>query len=401
MTELTYTGFWSSTLVPYQVANGEIRALLDSTTQEAKITITYYGSHQSGVSWTTNTTVYHLEGDQYRAGGPGLILNFTKSESQMVGHYELNNDRFTDFGVFNLQLVGSGSLSNLVEHQSYYATYHGHLVTDLHQIYDSLKRQGYQQFIWLAGDSSLDNKYWLLSQPRKPAINGYQQILTPPLCVQDICYWLNQSLAARHLPIAAMMTAIEESTLAQRGQGQPLLSQDQFIQDHLQPNDYLVVSVGGNDIAFKPSLMTIVHLANLTLMPNSLLPYNPAFWYFVRMFRDDVTAYLNRLIQRQRPKKILVCMIYFPCEDLSQASWANTVLKLSRYNQNPEKLQQVIRSIYQEAVRNIQIEGVEIIPVALFEIMSSKDKTDYVHRVEPSITGGSKMADAFLEHILA
>ena len=46
----------------------------------------------------------------------------------------------------------------------------------------------------LAGDSSLDNKYWILDEPRPDATNGYQHVLRPPkmagsvaLCTEPLC----------------------------------------------------------------------------------------------------------------------------------------------------------------------------------------------------------------------
>ena len=42
----------------------------------------------------------------------------------------------------------------------YYAEYHGHRLPHLEQVYSSI-RPCSKQIVWLAGDSSLDNKHWL------------------------------------------------------------------------------------------------------------------------------------------------------------------------------------------------------------------------------------------------
>ncbi len=34
--------------------------------------------------------------------------------------------------------------------------------------------------------------------------------------------------------------------------------------------------------------------------------------YFVRMFKDDVKAYVRKLITTTKPKVVAVCIIYFP-----------------------------------------------------------------------------------------
>merc|ERR1712217_906891 len=39
-----------------------------------------------------------------------------------------------------------------------------------------------------------------------------------------------------------------------------LLPADQFINDHITAGDYLIVSVGGNDIALRPSLCTMLNM---------------------------------------------------------------------------------------------------------------------------------------------
>ena len=57
--------------------------------------------------------------------------------------------------------------------------------------------------------------------------------------------------------------AIEESALNERKEG--LLSQDEFVRDHIKKDDILIVSVGGNDVALKPS-ETFLHILFLFLI---------------------------------------------------------------------------------------------------------------------------------------
>jgi hypothetical protein len=115
--------------------------------------------------------------------------------------------------------------------------------------------------MFLAGDSSLDNKHWLFSPGGRKlitdrcvvdAVNGMETILSPARSVPDVAHWLNKiCVESKTQNWACLNTAIEESSLGQR-QGS-LLSQDDFIRDNITTNDVIVCCVGGNDIALKPT----------------------------------------------------------------------------------------------------------------------------------------------------
>ena len=60
----------------------------------------------------------------------------------------------------------------------FYDEYHGHLIPDLESCASHLRR-GKRGVIWLVGDSTMDNKYWISNQ-RVPACNGYEDVLEPP-----------------------------------------------------------------------------------------------------------------------------------------------------------------------------------------------------------------------------
>jgi hypothetical protein len=53
--------------------------------------------------------------------------------------------------------------------------------------------------------------------------------------------------------------AVEESTIGGRAAG-ALLPHDEFVRDHLSPRDVVIASLGGNDIALKPTLATVWHM---------------------------------------------------------------------------------------------------------------------------------------------
>ena len=82
-------------------------------------------------------------------------------------------------------------------------------------------------------------------------------------------------------------------------------------------------------------------------------------------------------------------------------SWADGTLKLLGYDTHPEKLQLIMRIVYERAIATLQIEGTAVIPVPLYEALDGKTTSDYAARVEPSSQGGSKMAKLVLERLRA
>ena len=125
-----------------------------------------------------------------------------------------------------------------VRTSSYYATYHGHDVEHLEELLPILRRggnDGKRACIFLAGDSSLDNKFWF--ENSADALNGYEHVLEPPRMKLDICYWLNFEARRRGLSeLFCLNTAIEATTLNDRSFG-CVLAQDRFIRDHIGAND--------------------------------------------------------------------------------------------------------------------------------------------------------------------
>ena len=65
----------------------------------------------------------------------------------------------------------------------------------------------------------------------------------------------------------------------------------------------------------------------------------------------------------------------------------------------PSRLQSAIKKVFMLATKRIKIEGVEVVPFPLFEVLDGTDTRDYVQRVEPSVVGGRKMAKALMDAI--
>lgn len=155
--------------------------------------------------------------------------------------------------------------SEKVSSEEFYREYHGHLVRHLDKLLPALRASS-DRLIWTAGDSSLDNKFWV---PQKTAaVGAYQQVLEPPTSKMDVTFWLNQHCATggeRRRRTATINTAVEATTLNERSFR--LRPQDIFLRENIQSEDILVVSVGGNDIALAPCPCTICSMAGVICLP--------------------------------------------------------------------------------------------------------------------------------------
>lgn len=316
---------------------------------------------------------------------------------------------------------------DFVDTKAFYAEYHGHKVDHLQKLLPHLRRTS-RNLIWTAGDSSLDNKYWF--RTKADAVGAYADVLRPQQSICDVTYWLNY-LANKRLNdgtsksnLAAINTAVEATTLNERSL--KLRPQDIFLRDNIKQDDILIVSIGGNDVALYPTPCTIASMASIMCLPpkcveNSTsfftVPCNdyccgcsssllscagtcpPCFGYMRHLFGMRVQKYIEALTHKTKPKKILVCMIYYPDENVESPSWAGAALGALGYNSHPEKLQTVIKKSFEEATCNIKISGTQVIPVPLFIPLDGKNSRDYIARVEPSAQGGEKMAEFLLKMI--
>jgi len=285
-----------------------------------------------------------------------------------------------------------------ISSDEYYDEYHGHKVKHLQKIHDKIRKT--RACCFLVGDSSLDNKYWLNGRKVK-AINGYEEILTDNM-VKDVAYWVNKSLIdeKKDADFFCVNASVEESTVEIRQDGN-LLPQDQFVQNNIKSNDVLICSVGGNDIALKPTTYTMINLALLLLQPTSLIENNWAIGtgHLYDIWKTQTENYIKSLCLKNKPKIIVICSLYY-IDEKSCSSWANNLLSKIGYDSDPEKIQLLISKIYDLATTKIEIEGTTIIPFPLFKILDGKNTKDYVQRVEPSILGGSKIGKALVKKIL-
>ena len=298
-----------------------------------------------------------------------------------------------------------------------------------------LRAQDKPNLIYFAGDSSLDNKFWFENRAR--ATNGYEHILRPPESKVDVAYHVNKLLEARNPRWACVNTAVEATSLNDRAFGR-LLEQDRFLRDSVRETDAVVISVGGNDIALAPLLCTCCNVAPLLCIgglcgdaidrcacacpPDVYTPcggatdcgcclcglpgcltglcgFPPGLGYFVDLFGNRVRAYAANLVAKKKPRVVVVCMIYY-LDVNGRGSWADATLQLLGYNYAPGVLQRGIRQVYRNGTKRIRLNGVPVVALPLFEILDGSDTRDYVQRVEPSPTGGAKLAKAIVDAVL-
>lgn len=282
----------------------------------------------------------------------------------------------------------------------FYHEWKGHQIQDLesfHQI--TLSQRPDKPIIYLAGDSSLDNKYWVhntIQDFNIPVPEIYFSTLTRPSPKPDIAVWLNHLLGPRATCINA---AVEASMLRERDT--TLLPHDTFIRTHIRPQDTLIVSIGANDIALSPNARTIMHMLTLAwLTPRKALEHGAgcSMPYFKQLFGEKVQDYIARLTALTKPRAVIVCMIYFPLEArFGQRSWADVPLKALGYNSFPGQLQTGIRAIYESATKRVRVSGTMVVPCALFEVLDGKTPEAYTDRVEPSGEGGRRVAGRLVE----
>jgi hypothetical protein len=331
--------------------------------------------------------------------------------------------------------------------RDFYREYHGHRVEHLRLLLAHLRNSGGSnsgnaRVLWTAGDSSLDNKYWFPDQVS--AVPAYRDVLDPPVMKPDVTYWLNHFLSSdesesrsstdsgggsgppQPRTTVAINGAVEATTLNERTFH--LRPQDVFVRDNLREHDVLVVSVGGNDVALYPLPCTIAAIGCLVAcLPTCLiengctccaLPCDdrcygcgpsmlsclgscpPCVGYVKHLLGNRVEAYVRELTSKTKPSLVLVCTIYYPDERPTQ-SWADMALSALGYDSNPGKLQRLIRLVHERATSRIRVDGgnVPVIPVPLYAVLDGKNTDDYVARVEPSPSGGKKMAE-YLLHVI-
>ena len=98
--------------------------------------------------------------------------------------------------------------------KDFYDPFYGHDVNDLAVALAALRRR-HDSVVFLAGDSSLDNKYWFSSWAE--AVNGYEEVLEPPAMKRDVCYWVNEEAARGKKSLGCLNAAVEAGAMHSLG----------------------------------------------------------------------------------------------------------------------------------------------------------------------------------------
>lgn len=303
-----------------------------------------------------------------------------------------------------------------VDSAEFYAQYHGHSEKLLDTIFEELVasrrlRGETVHVVFLAGDSSMDNKYWLGDNQRERAVNGFEAVLEPPWSKPDIAHHVNKALAHaakenKRDGFVCLNCAVEESTIGCRDGGK-LLPQDEFIRQRITKDDILIVSAGGNDIALRPTCSTAVAMAWLSIFSGKANIVKGSAWglgHFRSLFCDSLCGYVNSLTSKNKPMMFVPSVIYYPDENVKAQSWASPILKLIGYNSNPRHVQAIIDRVFTEVQLGVTPARVgipSVVPLALSAAMDGTKTEDYVARVEPSAVGGSKIANLFVSTIMS
>ena len=106
----------------------------------------------------------------------------------------------------------------------------------------------------------------------------------------------------------------------------------------------------------------------------------------IDLFKHRVGNYVRRLVGTTKPKKVVICMIYH-LDEQSSGSWADCALRCLCYDWFPGRLQAGIEAAFKHATCKIKIDGTEVVPFPLFEVLDGTNTEDYLQRVEPSPSG--------------
>jgi hypothetical protein len=278
----------------------------------------------------------------------------------------------------------------MIDFARFYDTYYGHPISDLKTIIKPAHSEN-KCIIYLAGDSSFDNKYWLPDTNRPRVTSKYRQHSTREYAraKPDVAHWINEQTDDS---IVCVNCAVEEAALSDS-----LNAQDCVIQETITENDVLVVSIGGNDFALKPSILNSVLMASvLYLTPQLVIDWGYAYnlTYIINSLVSQLETYISTLLNNVTPKTLVICTIYYPC--LHGHGWADKFLALVGYNTHYTKIHSMIDAIHTKIESNFPNAKC----IALSDVLDYTNESDYIQRVEPSETGGRKMATAIINQAI-
>jgi hypothetical protein len=261
-----------------------------------------------------------------------------------------------------------------------YDNYYGHNIEILKKLVNDKNK-----YIYLVGDSVLDNKYWV----KNIKTEKVRDIFTVP----DIAYHINslldkdKSKDLNKKDYICINCAVEESKIESKNilnEHEALNEQDKFVRDNIKDDDILVVSLGGNDIML--SFKNILPLIKVLISSNYKDSEN--YKNLLNIFNLGIENYVKKILGKHQ-SKVIVLFPYFPCEVYSE-SWGNFLLTGMMLFKH--KIKKLMKDIFEDITY-------PYIKIPLYEIFDSTKEEDYVQRLEPSYTGGLKIAKEIVKHI--
>lgn len=194
-------------------------------------------------------------------------------------------------------------LNTTIDSELFYHGMRGHSIAGLEKLLELAAAMPTKlPRIFLAGDGSLDNKFWINDAEGKkiPLPSFYKQVIQPGAIKPDVAFWMNQYLDGRAITIntAVAATTISDRPHLNHSGVHALLRQDILICDSISEEDILIVSLGGNDIGLRPSMTTCWHLIQLVYFSSQSALADGTAWcldYFVKLFRDQLHSYITQL----------------------------------------------------------------------------------------------------------
>jgi len=251
-----------------------------------------------------------------------------------------------------------------------YDNYYGHTLEDLNKIFQSSNNPK----IYLAGDSILDNKFWVKNEGK---VNKVKNLFDIP----DIEYHMNDLIE----DYTCINCASEESKVENKIYNY----QDKFIHDNITKDDILVISIGGNDFLLNPDNLTRLGKAQFSRILKGKYE-DENYLQILNIFNLHIPKYIKYLIGKNTPKKIIYLFPYFPCEVKGQC-WSSAI-----------NLIMIFKGFLKDTMRNLYKDmklKENIIKLPLFKLFNPEKEEDYIQRLEPSILGGRKIASLILKNI--
>merc|ERR1712146_225512 len=76
--------------------------------------------------------------------------------------------------------------------------------------------------------------------------------------------------------------------------------------------------------------------------------------HFINIFGERTKQYIEALTEKTKPKKVVVCMLYF-LDQAGEGSWADAALSCLNYNTDPSLLQLLIQQMYGEPLPRLML----------------------------------------------